>query len=69
MQIFPMPNKLFRYECMEYILKPVEREGLTKVLHKVVAMNDSVRTENTDRSEYGTCLSCKKCHIGDSWKV
>jgi two-component system response regulator YesN len=39
---FSYAQQALRYECMEYILKPVEREGLTKVLHKVVAMNDSV---------------------------
>ncbi len=42
---FSYAQKAIRYECTDYILKPVKREELIGVLRKVTSMNNSVMKE------------------------
>jgi len=39
---FTYAQKAIRYNCTDYILKPIERDGLIDVLRKVTAMNDII---------------------------
>lgn len=43
---FSYAQQAIRYKCTDYILKPVEREGLVKVLQKVAAMNDTMEQQS-----------------------
>jgi two-component system response regulator YesN len=43
---FSYAQQAIRYECTDYILKPVEREGLAKVLRKVVALKDTMEQQS-----------------------
>lgn len=50
---FSYAQQAIRYKCTDYILKPVEREGLIGVLRKVAAMNDTMeeRTQTSSKME------------------
>ena len=48
---FSYAQQAIRYECTDYVLKPVEREGLINVLQKIVAMSDfEEQKTQTDRN-------------------
>lgn len=48
---FSYAQEAIRYECTDYILKPVEREELIGVLHKVNRMNISVEEQKQKSRE------------------
>lgn len=48
---FSYAQEAIRYKCTDYILKPVEREELIEVLHKVAQMHQSVEEKRQDNQK------------------
>mgnify|MGYP000157044217 FL=1 len=48
---FAYAQQAVRYHCIDYILKPVEKEQLIAVLQKVAAMSEKKEIRRKDRQE------------------
>ncbi|MBQ6888059.1 MAG: response regulator [Lachnospiraceae bacterium] len=48
---FSYAQEAIRYECTDYILKPVEREELIKMLHKVMKLHQSTEEKRQDNQK------------------
>lgn len=48
---FAYAQQAIRYDCMEYVLKPVEKEELLRVLRKVAKVSESARKEEKDKQK------------------
>ena len=68
---FVYAQQAIRYKCMDYVLKPVEKDELTAIIRKVARMSENTKIdEQKSVSEnIGTRVSCKKCNGIAVWKI
>lgn len=49
---FGYAQQAIRYKCMDYVLKPVEKEGLLSILRKVALMSESTRIDAQNKQKF-----------------
>lgn len=65
---FEYARRAMQNECTEYLLKPIDREMLLKLLEKVYTMRSQDRELDKKRKEQESLLF-QKCNCTDSWKI
>lgn len=66
---FEYARRAMQNECTEYLLKPIDREMLLKLLEKVYTMRSQDRELDKKLKRAGKSLLFQKCNCTDSWKI
>ena len=66
---FEYARRAMQNECTEYLLKPIDREMLLKLLEKVYTMRSQDRELDKKAKRAGKSLLFQKCNCTDSWKI
>lgn len=66
---FEYARRAMQNECTEYLLKPIDREMLLKLLEKVYTMRSQDRELDKKQKRAGKSLLFQKCNCTDSWKI
>ena len=66
---FSYAQQAIHYSCMDYVLKPVEREVLTEIIRKVAHMSADEIQRQEDKRRMGGGISGKKCDLSAAWQI
>ena len=66
---FEYARRALQNECTDYILKPVDRDMLLKLLNRVSAMRDEDDRMRQKNKKNGKGISCKKSDCFDQGKI